>query len=116
MNDLTIVNESDPVIQMKLLKARENQLLRQELRRNNGITFNIEMIIEFVKDAGSDSNTTGTFNFTPKLTTITYKDEIPKARNIMYQHVNGMIDKSTNQGSGWIINRITRHFYKFKQI
>jgi len=28
----------------------------------------------------------------------------------MNAHINGMIDQFTNQGSGWTINRVMRHY------
>src|SRR6266568_96022 len=38
------------------------------------------------------------------------KYEISNARHVMNAHINGMIDRYPNQGSGWVINRIMRHF------
>src|SRR6266496_4266434 len=62
---------------------------------------------EFIKNDGEVKNT---FTFTPKLMTINSKYEVSNARHVMNNHINGMIDRYTNQGSGWVINRIMRHF------
>ena len=50
------------------------------------------------------------FTFTPKLKIITSEGEISNARRVMNNHINGMIDRYTKQGSGWVINRILGHF------
>src|SRR6266581_1217506 len=105
--DLHIVNEVDPIIQMKLLATREEVIIKRALKIHKGLTFNTSMEIEFIKNDGEVKNT---FTFTPKLMTINSKYEISNARHVMNAHINGMIDKYTNQGSGWVINRIIRHF------
>ena len=94
---------------MKLLSKREEVIINRALKKHKGVTFNISMEIEFIKnDYGKDI--CQTFTFTPKLMTITSKDQISNATLNMYQHIIGMIDRYTKQGSGWIINRILRHF------
>src|SRR6266581_4500141 len=105
--DLHIVNEVDPIIQMKLLATREEVIIKRALKIHKGLTFNTSMEIEFIKNDGEVKNT---FTFTPKLMTINSKHEISNARQVMNAHINGMIDRYTNQGSGWVINRIMRHF------
>ena len=45
-----------------------------------------------------------------KLRTIHSTEEISSARRVMNDHINGMIEQYTNQGSGWNINRIMRHY------
>src|SRR5467141_709955 len=105
--DLHIVNDQDPLIQMKLLGIREEVIIKRKLKINKGVTFNTSMDIEFIKNDGEVKNT---FTFTPKLMTINSKYEISNARQVMNRHINGMIDRYTNQGSGWVINRIMRHF------
>src|SRR6266581_2206567 len=105
--DLHIVNEVDPIIQMKLLATREEIIIKRALKLHKGLTFNTSMEIEFIKNDGEVKNI---FTFTPKLMTINSKDEISNARHVMNAHINGMIDRYTNQGSGWVINRIIRHF------
>src|SRR6266496_3399796 len=105
--DLHIVNEVDPLIQMELLATREKVIIKKALKIHKGVTFNTSMKIEFIKNDGEVKNT---FTFTPKLMTINSKYEISNARHVMNAHINGMIDRYTNQGSGWVINRIKRHF------
>src|SRR5258708_1688197 len=105
--DLHIVNDQDPLIQMKLLGTREEVIIKRALKKHKGVTFNTSMDIEFIKNDGEVKNT---FTFTPKLVTINSKCEISSARQTMNKHINGMIDRYTNQGSEWVINRIMRHF------
>src|SRR6266496_660052 len=98
--DLHIVNEVDPIIQMKLLATREEVIIKRALKIHKGLTFNTSMEIEFIKNDGEVKNI---FTFTPKLMTINSKYEISNARYVMNAHINGMIDRYTNQGSGWVI-------------
>ena len=95
--DLHIVNEVDPLIQMELLATREKVIIKKALKIHKGVTFNTSMEIEFIKNDGEVKNI---FTFTPKLMTINSKDEIFNARHVMNNHINGMIDRYTNQGSG----------------
>src|SRR6266496_3553206 len=91
--DLHIVNEIDPIIQMKLLATCEKVIIKRALKIHKGVTFNTSMEIEFIKNDGEVKNT---FTFTPKLMTINSKDEISNARRAMNNHINGMIDRYTN--------------------
>src|SRR6266581_953313 len=84
----------------------ENPDTKRMIKTDN-VTFKASMEIEFIKNDGEVKNT---FTFTPKLMTINSKYEISNARHVMNAHINGMIDRYTNQGSGWVINRIIRHF------
>ena len=107
--DFTIINEVDPLAQMKALGKREEVMVERALNVHNGVRFNTSMEIEFIKNVG-DEEVKQTFTFTPAFEIINSKDEILGARRVMNNHINGMIDRYTNQGSGWVINRITRHF------
>src|SRR6266568_1806690 len=104
--DLHIANELDPIVQMKVLGKREEVIIGRALKKRGGVTLNVSVEIEFVKNDGEVKNV---FTFTPKLMTVTSNDEISGARRAMNDHINGMIDRFTNQGSGWVINRIVRH-------
>src|SRR5258708_2067312 len=106
--DLKIINDYDPVIQMKLLSKREEVIIKRALIKHKGVTFNTSMEIEFIQTDNDEDKQT--FTFTPKLMTINSKYEIPKVRHVMNNHINGMIDRYTNKGSGWVVNRIVRHF------
>ncbi len=94
------MNEVDPIIQMKYLATREEVIIKRALKIHKGLTFNTSMEIEFIKNDGEVKNI---FTFTPKLMTINSKYEISNARYVMNAHINGMIDRYTNQGSGWVI-------------
>ena len=106
---LHIVDEKDPLVQMKALGIREGVIVKRALKEHKGVKFNTSMKIEFIKNVG-DEEVKQTFTFTPPLEIINSKHEISGARRVMNNHINGMIDRYTKQGSGWVINRITRHF------
>src|SRR5271163_338670 len=108
--ELTIVDELDPVIQFKSLERRETVLLSQSIKKHKGIKFSTGLEIELVKSVDKENTESRYFTFMPKLVSLTSKDGIPEARRVMHQHINGMIDRFTNQGSGWVVNRILRHF------
>jgi len=106
--EFEVVNDKDPLGQMKLLGIREEVILNKALQQHKGITFNTTMEIEFVKNVGEAIYKI--FPFAHKLMTITSKEEISNVRRVMNAHINGMIDQFTNQGSGWTINRVMRHY------
>ena len=106
--DFEVVNDKDPLGQMKLLGIREEVILKKALQQHKGITFNTVMEIKFVKNVGEVIYKI--FPFAHKLMTITSKEEISNVRRVMNAHINGMIDQFTNQGSGWTINRVMRHY------
>src|SRR6266568_5215661 len=54
--DLHIVNEVDPIIQMKLLATREEVIIKRALKIHKGLTFNTSMEIEFIKNDGEVRN------------------------------------------------------------
>ena len=50
------------------------------------------------------------FPFTAKAQTLTNKTEIPNAVQSMNENIQNRIAEYTNQGSGWVISEVTRHY------
>ena len=108
--EIMISNDKDPLIQMKLSDNSINTLLLKKLNKMQGIKFNIGMEILFQKEDSNDNFIQNSFTFTENAQTITNKAEISNKIQSMNKNINNWIDQFTNQGSGWTIEGVTRHF------
>ena len=108
--EITILNKRDPVIQMKLLDDSVNALLHEELKKMQGLKFSIGMEILFQREDSNGNIILNNFTFREKAQTITNGSEISNAIHSANQDINKRIDQFTNQGSGWAIDKVTRHF------
>src|SRR6266536_4328763 len=81
VHDLTIVNKTDPIIQMNKLEKRVELLLYHALKKQNGIKFNIgfDVIMSKPDTNNTDLMVTQDFHISEKMVAITHKDEINKA-------------------------------------
>ena len=110
VHDFHILSD-DPLIQMKELNTRVSVLAARGLEEFKGISFNIGMVIEFTKPTENVNEfKMNEFTFVPKLKKLTNNSDISGSVHAMNQHINGMIDRFTNQGSGWVVSKISRHF------
>src|SRR6266536_194432 len=112
VHDLTIVNKTDPIIQMNKLEKRVELLLYRALQKQNGIKFNIGFHVILTKPDtnNTDLMVTQDFHISEKMVAITHKDEINKAVLSMNEGIHRRIDRFTVGGSGWSVEEITRHF------
>ena len=108
--DITILNKTDPLIQMKLLDDSINALLYEKLKKLQGLKFNIGMEILFQKDDSDGNIIQNSFTFTVNAQTLTNENQISNAVHSMNQNINNRIDQFTSQGSGWVVGEVTRHF------
>ena len=110
--DIKIVSKVDPLIQMKLANDSISRLLVKQLEELHGIKLNIGMEILFEKMADAENIIQNSFTFTVKSQSITIKSGVSPTIHAMNQDIAQKIDQYTNQGSGWVISAITRHFLK----
>src|SRR6266536_4995296 len=112
VHDLTIVNKTDPIIQMNKLEKRVELLLYRALQKQNGIKFNIGFHVILTKPDtnNTDLMVTQDFHISEKMVAITHKDEINKAVLSMNEGIHRRIDRFTVGGSGWSVEEITRHY------
>ena len=71
--DLTIVNNTDPIIQMNKLYPRIKVLISKALKKCNGVKFSIGMDIIFSKPDGDDNIRFQVFHITQKSVAVTVK-------------------------------------------
>src|SRR5206468_7075244 len=118
-HELAIVNKEDPEIQMEQIKRRITILLERRLKKFKGAKFNIGFEVKFYKliDGNVDEKITALLS--AKSSRITHKSEIRKALKFQKEDFLRKIDRYTNQGSGWTISRIKKHFiimYRYKPL
>ncbi len=109
--DLTLANTKDPLIQMQKLDPRVYVLLNKLLNKNQGISFNIGMDLEFSKPNpdNPEENIISEFHFVENASQITHTNEIGNALSSQNDKINRRIDRFTNGGSGWRLTAIKRH-------
>ena len=108
--EFIVMNEHDPIQQMKIVEKRVKTLLLKELEKLRGIKFNIELGITMIKHDQEQE-----FFFKAKTDQLTEKNSITEAMNIQRDRVLTRIDRFTMQGSGWTIHRINSHFLSINQ-
>ena len=114
IHDLTIVNESDPSIQMNKLNQRIKVLAARALEKLNGIVINIGMDVEFFKPDtyNTEQLIFQVFPISIKSAKITHHSEIKKVLKAQNKTIHQRIDRFTSNGSGWTVNQIQRHYIK----
>ncbi len=110
--EITILNKEDPLIQMKQLNEAINALLSKELKKMLGLKFNIGMEIIFQKDEADGNVIQNSFTFVGNAETMTHESNMCNAIQSQNQNINNRIDQFTNEGSGWTVHEITRHFMR----
>jgi hypothetical protein len=76
-----------------------------------GLKFNTGMAILFSKpDSDGDNTIYQTFYAIAKSTQITHSSDISQAIQTQRNQISIGIDRFTNEGSGWVIDEITRHY------
>ena len=93
--------------------------MKRYLKKYKGARFNIGLKVKFYKPVDDDDDEKITQTLSTKSSRITHKSDIKKALKFQKQDFLGRIDRFTNQGSGWVINRITKHFinmYRYKPL
>ena len=109
--DLTILNKNDPEDQMNKLNQRISFLLNEHLKKLKGLRFNIGLAIQFTKpDPVSENRISETFYIIGKNAVITHESDISKAIQMQRNQISIGIDRFTNNGSGWVIDEITKHY------
>src|SRR6266536_1190586 len=78
VHDLSLINKTDPIIQMNKLDNRVNLLLHRALKKYNGIKFNIgfDVILTKPDTNNTDLMISQPFHISEKMLAITHKDEI----------------------------------------
>jgi hypothetical protein len=112
IHDLTIVNNKDPIVQMKELDKRIKVLILKALKKYNGLKFNIGMDMLFSKPDkdNSDLIITQLFHIAAKSVEITHESQINQALKNQNEEIKRRIDRYTVNGSGWTIEEIQRHY------
>src|SRR2546426_4978768 len=107
--DFIIMNSDDPIVQMNIVDARIQALLKRKCKNLNGIKFYIGFDIEMLQvDNGVEE--LRKFHFIVRAEAITQKSEINLALNSQKQIILQQIDRLANGGSGWTVHRIVRNF------
>ena len=114
---LKVINDNDVIIQMNALNARIKYLLKKNLEKMHGITFNINFGIEMKKLSKEDNSKHeyNLFYYNSPYQNITHKSMISNTITAANQHINGVIEKCTQAGSGYVIDNIFTHYLKINK-
>ena len=104
---LHIFNESDLIIQWNSILKRQEYLLKKSLKKLNGIKFNTTMSIWMEKDGKLPDEFH--FNTTSDRLIVDDNKSIHKVLRNQKEKLMRKIDRFTNHGSGWVVNRISQH-------
>ncbi len=107
--DLSIVNESDPDIQLSKLVNRVAELCKRNIK-SHSIKLNISMDIMMSKVNGDNVPISQVFHIRNQATTIHNNGEISGKMRRANARLMQRIDRFTNVGSGWTVDEIQRHF------
>lgn len=109
--DLTVQNKSDVTVQTSLMDKRIKVLCKRKLYNNDqSIKINIGMDIFFSKQNSEGILVTNQISLKSKATTINNPSEIKKGIRSANEQLFGRIDRFTNNGSGWSVDEIRRHY------
>ena len=109
--DLTIYNISDVKLQVSKLDTRIKFLCKRKLLQNKqSIKINIGMDILFSKTNSDGNIVTNKISLKSNASTINNDNEINKGVNSANEQLFRRIDRFTNNGSGWTVEEINRHY------
>ena len=109
--DLVIQNNSDATVQTSSLNNRIRTLcMRKLLNTKQSIKINIGMDIIFTKPNSDGNIVINKISLKSKACTINNKNEINKGIRSANEQLFSRIDRFTNNGSGWVIDEIRRHY------
>jgi hypothetical protein len=111
--DLYVSSRVDPEVQISKLNKRVVVLCKRELRRKQqSIKLNLGLDILFSKPdpTNGEAIITNTFNIKTNAFTLHNPTEIKKVLKSANEELFSRIDRFTNQGSGWSVTEIIRHY------